>query len=130
MTPPQNHPPSKADVEQLTLLTAQLKGYGKREMTEVMRVLVMSVRDFMDEWFESTELKGLLGSAAIRGINQGPFAGNTVYTLLHHLAQGDGFFRVHCKRWSRIDQSSVVQSCDCLRCRSKNQDRSTQDKRD
>jgi len=97
MTPPQNHPPSKADVEQLTLLTAQLKGYGKREMTEVMRVLVMSVRDFMDEWFESTELKGLLGSAAIRGINQGPFAGNTVYTLLHHLAQGDGFFRATAK---------------------------------
>jgi|AGTN01.1.fsa_nt_gi Phytoene dehydrogenase and related proteins len=93
MTPPQNHPPSKADVEQLTLLTAQLKGYGKREMMEVMRVLVMSVRDFMDEWFESAELKGLLGSAAIRGINQGPFAGNTVFTLLHHLAQGDGFFR-------------------------------------
>jgi phytoene dehydrogenase-like protein len=66
-------------------------------MTEVMRVLVMSVRDFMDEWFESTELKGLLGSAAIRGINQGPFAGNTVYTLLHHLAQGDGFFRATAK---------------------------------
>lgn len=97
MTPPVNHPPSKADVEELSILTAQLKSFGRREMTEVMRLLVMSVRDFMEEWFESAELKGLLGSAAIRGINQGPFAGNTVYTLLHHLAQGDGYFRATAK---------------------------------
>lgn len=93
MTPPGSHPPTKADVEQFTLLTAKLKGYGKREMTEVMRLLVMSVRDLMDEWFENAELKGLLASNAIRGVNQGPFAGSTTYNLLHHIAQGDGFFR-------------------------------------
>jgi phytoene dehydrogenase-like protein len=97
MTPPKNHPPSQADIEQLALLTGKLKGYGRREMTEVMRLLVMSVRDLMEEWFESAELKGLLGSAAIRGINQGPFAGNTVYTFLHHMAQDDGYFRATAK---------------------------------
>ncbi len=97
MAPPVNHPPSKTDVEELSILTAQLKGFGRREMTEVMRLLVMSVRDLMEEWFENAELKGLLASGAIRGINQGPFAGNTVYTLLHHLAQGDGYFRATAK---------------------------------
>ncbi len=97
VTPPANHPPSKDDVEGLSKLSAQLKGYGRREMTEVMRLLVMSVRDLTDEWFASPELKGLLATAAVRGINQGPFAGNTAYTLLHHLAQGDGFFRATAK---------------------------------
>lgn len=97
VTPPVNHPPSKEDVEVLSELSAQLKGYGRREMTEVMRLLVMSVRDLMDEWFVSPELKGLLATAAVRGTNQGPFAGNTTYTLLHHLAQGDGFFRATAK---------------------------------
>lgn len=93
VTPPRHHPPQKDDVDTLSKLTSQLKGYGRREMTEVMRLLVMSIRDLMDEWFVSPELKGLIGSAAIRGINQGSFAGNTTYTLLHHVAQGDGFFR-------------------------------------
>lgn len=97
MTAPGNHPPSPQDVEQFSLLTGKLKGYGKREMTEVMRLLVMSVRDLLDEWFESPELKGLLGATAIRGINQGPFAGSTTYNLLHHIAQGDGFFRATAK---------------------------------
>lgn len=93
VTPPRNHPPAKDDLETLSRLASQLKGYGRREMTEVMRLLVMSVRDLMDEWFVSPQLKGLLASTAIRGINQGPFAGNTTFTLLHHVAQGDGFFR-------------------------------------
>jgi phytoene dehydrogenase-like protein len=93
MTPPRHHPPSPADVQQLTALVSQLRGFGRREMTEVMRLLVMSVRDLLDEWFESEELKGLLGAAGIRGLNQGPFAGSTTFNLLHHLAIGDGYFR-------------------------------------
>ena len=97
VTPPRNHPPTQADVDLLSKLSGQLKGYGRREMPEVMRLLVMSARDLAQEWFESEELKGLLGAAAIRGINQGPFAGNTVFTLLHHVAQGDGFFRATAK---------------------------------
>jgi phytoene dehydrogenase-like protein len=62
-------------------------------MTEVMRLLVMPVRDLLDEWFESAELKGLLGGAGVRGLTQGPFAGGTTFNLLHHLAIGDGYFR-------------------------------------
>jgi phytoene dehydrogenase-like protein len=93
MTPPNHHPPSQTDVQKLTALVSQLRGYGRREMTEVMRLLVMSVRDLLDEWFESAELKGLLGAAGVRGLSQGPFAGSTTFNLLHHLAIGDGYFR-------------------------------------
>jgi phytoene dehydrogenase-like protein len=97
MTPPSQHPPSPADVQQLTALVGHIRGYGRREMTEVMRLLVMSVRHLLDEWFESVELKGLLGSAGVRGLNQGPFAGSTTFNLLHHLAIGDGYFRATAK---------------------------------
>jgi phytoene dehydrogenase-like protein len=93
MVPPRQHPPSEWDVQQLAALVAQLRGYGRREMTEVMRLLVMSLRDFLDEWFQSPELKGLLASPGLRGLNQGPFAGSTTFNLLHHLAIGDGYFR-------------------------------------
>jgi phytoene dehydrogenase-like protein len=93
MTPPEAQHPSAADATQLAALVGRLRGYGRREMTEVLRLLVMSVRDLLDEWFESAELKGLLGSAGVRGLTQGPFAGGTTFNLLHHLAIGDGFFR-------------------------------------
>jgi phytoene dehydrogenase-like protein len=93
VAPPQAQHPSAAEAQQLAALAGQLRGYGRREMTEVMRLLVMSARDLLDEWFESAELKGVLASAAIRGLTQGPFAGGTTFNLLHHLTIGDGYFR-------------------------------------
>jgi len=93
MTPPRQHPPSSDDLENLTALVGQLKGYGRREMTEVMRLIVMSVRDLLDEWFENDQLKGLIAACAVRGLNQGPFAAGTTFNLLHHLSQGDAIFR-------------------------------------
>jgi phytoene dehydrogenase-like protein len=78
-------------------LAARLRGYGRREMSEVMRLLVMSARDLLDEWFESPALKGLLAGPAVRGLTQGPFAGGTAFNLLHHLAIGDGYFRATAK---------------------------------
>jgi phytoene dehydrogenase-like protein len=97
MTPPQSHHPSAADAQQLVALVGRLRGYGRREMAEVMRLLVISVRDLLDEWFESVELKGLLGSAGVRGLTQGPFASGTTFNLLHHLTIGDGYFRATAK---------------------------------
>jgi phytoene dehydrogenase-like protein len=95
--PPEAHHPSTADAARLMALAGQLRGYGRREMTEVIRLLVMSARDLLDEWFESAELKGLLASTSVRGLTQGPFAGGTAFNLLHHLAIGDGYFRATAK---------------------------------
>jgi phytoene dehydrogenase-like protein len=97
MTPPQAHHPSSAEALQLAALAGQLRGYGRREMTEVMRLLVMSVRDLLDEWFENAALKGLLGTAGVRGLMQGPYASGTTFNLLHHLTLGDGYFRATAK---------------------------------
>lgn len=91
------HPPTKDDQQHLSALIGQLKGFGKREMTEVMRLPVLSLRDLLEEWFESAELKGLLATAGIRGLTQGPFAGGTTFNLLHHLTIGDGYFRATAK---------------------------------
>jgi phytoene dehydrogenase-like protein len=95
--PPDPQHPSAADAAQLLALAGRLRGYGRREMTEVMRLLVMPVRDLLDEWFESDQLKGLLAGAGVRGLTQGPFAGGTTFNLLHHQAIGDGYFRATAK---------------------------------
>jgi len=93
MAPPEAHHPSAADAARLMALAGRLRGYGRREMSEVMRLLVMSARDLLDEWFENAPLKGVLAGTAVRGLTQGPFAGGTAFNLLHHLAIGDGYFR-------------------------------------
>ena len=52
-------------------------------MTEVMRILPMSAKELLDEWFESDVVKGTLAAAAITGVFQGPIAAGTAYTFLH-----------------------------------------------
>ncbi len=94
ITPP---PHGLKNVPEMVALVAKLRGYGARQMTEIMRLLLMPVRDMLDEWFENPALKGLLASAAVRGLSQGPFAGGTTFNLLHHLAIGDGYFRATAK---------------------------------
>ncbi|MBI4850850.1 MAG: NAD(P)/FAD-dependent oxidoreductase [Acidobacteria bacterium] len=97
ITPLQAHNPSVVEREQLATLLGQLHAYGRREMPEVIRLLVMSSRDLLDEWFENTELKGLLASLSVRALTQGTFASGTTFNLLHHLAIGDGYFRTTAK---------------------------------
>ncbi len=65
-------------------LIRRLRGLGKRDMTEVLRILPMSIRELLDEWFESDLLKGVLGSLGITGVFQGPMAAGTAYIFLHH----------------------------------------------
>lgn len=96
-TPPQQHPPTESEAVMLSSLVGKLKGFGRRETTEVMRLLVMPIRELVDEWFENAELKGLLASVAVRGVTRGSFAGSTTFNLLHHLAIGDAYFRATAK---------------------------------
>jgi phytoene dehydrogenase-like protein len=65
-------------------LAARLRRLGKRDMVEVMRILPMSVRELLDDWFESDVLKGTLAATGITGLFQGPMAAGTVFTFLHH----------------------------------------------
>ena len=61
---------------------------------EFLRVLPMTVKEFLDEWFESEALKGVLGAAGITGMMQGPQASGTAFMMLYHyLGAADGGFK-------------------------------------
>ena len=47
-------------------------------------IFLMSAKDFLDEWFESTELKAALVAQAIIGTFLGPRSPGTAYVLGHH----------------------------------------------
>jgi len=53
-------------------------------MMEFIRVLPMPLADYLDEWFESPRLKGVLGSQALLGSYQGPRSPGTMYNFLHN----------------------------------------------
>lgn len=58
-------------------LALRLKRLGGDDMMELMRILPMAVRDYLDEWFESDALKGALAGSAVVGMTLGPRGAGT-----------------------------------------------------
>ncbi|MFM8999191.1 MAG: phytoene desaturase family protein [Actinomycetota bacterium] len=68
-----------------TLRTAwAARGLGTRGVADVTRLFTMSVRDLLDDWFESEEVKGMLTVNGVIGTWAGPDSPGTAYVLLHH----------------------------------------------
>ncbi len=53
-----------------------------------MKIFTQSAADFLDEWFESEELKVTLATDGVIGANGGPRSPGTAYILLHHCMGG------------------------------------------
>jgi phytoene dehydrogenase-like protein len=84
VTPPQVPDPTGADL--LTLLQAgrRLRGLGRREMFEFLRVAPMPIAEWLDEWFLHDGLKGAIAAGGIVRLLQGPRSAGTAFVLLHH----------------------------------------------
>jgi len=61
----------------------KLRGLGKKDMPEFLRVLPMGAYDYLNEWFENDFVKGVLGSKAVTGSQAGPRSSGTMHTLLY-----------------------------------------------
>ena len=57
---------------------------GKRNAVELLRVLPLPARDLLDDWFTSDALKGMLGTTALPGADQGPSAMGGAFRMLYH----------------------------------------------
>ncbi|MEE9132677.1 MAG: NAD(P)/FAD-dependent oxidoreductase [Gemmatimonadota bacterium] len=92
--PPDIYSKKAGDLWELIRPALRLRRLGKRDMMEVVRVLPMTVKELLDEWFETDVLKGTLGAAGITGIYQGPMAAGTAYLFMHHhVGMTDGALR-------------------------------------
>jgi phytoene dehydrogenase-like protein len=81
--PPNLPNPSRADLFELAKLANPTRKLGKKQTHDLMRVLPMSIADWLDEWFESDALRGILAARAVTGITWGPRAAGTSYMLLY-----------------------------------------------
>jgi phytoene dehydrogenase-like protein len=74
-------------------LACSYRRLGKKVMREFLRVLPMSITDFLNEWFETEPLKAALGVTGLLGGFVGPRAQGTAYVFLHHLRESNGALR-------------------------------------
>lgn len=71
-----------ADVIELLKLGLGFKKLGTATMHELLRVLPMSISDFLDEWFENPLLKALLAGPSLEGVCLGPKSQGTAALFL------------------------------------------------
>lgn len=93
VTPPEFPPKGPFDLVDYLKLLGKVRGLGTAEMAGLVKVFTQSAADFLDEWFESPEIKVTLATDGVIGANGGPKSPGTAYILLHHCMGGVGGVR-------------------------------------
>jgi phytoene dehydrogenase-like protein len=62
---------------------------NRRTLARLVDLMTLSVSDFLDDWFESEQVKGALAYGGTIGAWAGPRSPGTAYVLLHH-RMGEG----------------------------------------
>jgi phytoene dehydrogenase-like protein len=79
------------DVFELLREAGRAAGLSRRDLSDIFRLMTMSVGDLLDDYFETDELKGAYASSGVVGVWAGPYTPGTAYNLLHHaLGEVDG----------------------------------------
>jgi len=94
MTPPNVAAPTMSEQMGLFRRALAVRRLGKKTMQQMLRMPPMSIRDFLNEWFETELLKASLAVDALIGTFQGPFSPGTAFGLVSHFlpsVQGSGW---------------------------------------
>lgn len=84
-TPPRFPPRTPFDFIDYLRLLGRHRGLKKDEIIALVKIFTMSAADFLEEWFESDQIKVTLATDAVIGANGGPRSAGTAYILLHHV---------------------------------------------
>ena len=74
-----------ADRMTLLSLGLGLKMMSRRNMQDMMRLVLINIYDVMNEHFDHDGLKAAIALDAITGTNMGPRSPNTVFTYIHRM---------------------------------------------
>ena len=84
-TPPEFPPRGLGDFVEYLKLAAKFRKLRPKEIVSLVKIFTQSAADFLDEWFESDEIKVTLATDGVIGANGGPRSPGTAYILLHHV---------------------------------------------
>ena len=60
------------------------RGLNVRTVADATRLMTMSIADLLDDWFESSQVKGALAVNGVIGTWAGPYSTGTAYVMAHH----------------------------------------------
>ena len=84
-TPPAFPPTGIREFADYLKLAAKFRRLRPKEMISLVKIFTQSAAEFLDEWFESDEIKVTLATDGVIGANGGPRSPGTAYILLHHV---------------------------------------------
>jgi len=89
LTTPPNFPPRTGmDFIDYLKLVGRVRGLSTKDVVALVKIFTQSAAEFLDEWFESEQVKVTLATDGVIGANGGPRSPGTAYILLHHCMGG------------------------------------------
>ncbi len=94
ITPPDLPDVGLGDVREFIKVANPIRGLGRKNISQLLRVMSMPISDLLNEWFESDTLKGAIAVSAVNNSSWGPQEAGTAYTFLHNWSGSNtGLFR-------------------------------------
>src|SRR3954470_14279506 len=75
---------SPGDLKDTLRLAWRHRGLDVRTIGDVTRLMAMSIADLLDDWFESSQVKGAMAVNGVIGTWAGPYEPGTAYVMAHH----------------------------------------------
>jgi len=82
--PPKLGSKKPADLLDTLRLAWRQRGLDVRTVGDVTRLMAMSIADLLDDWFESSQVKGAMAVNGVIGTWAGPYEPGTAYVMAHH----------------------------------------------
>jgi len=79
----------------LAQLGLKLRSMGRKDMLNIIRALPMTAVEFVEEWFESEQLKAAIASLGIHGVTLGVMSAGTTFNLIHNWLNRGGLTHQH-----------------------------------
>jgi phytoene dehydrogenase-like protein len=94
ITPPDLPAAGLLDMRDLLRVANPLRGRGRQQISQVLRVMAMPISDLLNEWFDSDIVKGAIAVSAVNNSSWGPQEAGTAYTFLYNWSgSNSGLFR-------------------------------------
>ncbi|HKV40460.1 MAG TPA: NAD(P)/FAD-dependent oxidoreductase [Blastocatellia bacterium] len=87
-TPPNIVRRKLADMIELGRLGLDAIRFRDHDLVHMVKIMTQSIRSYLDERFESDEIKTTLATDGVIGTNGGPSTPGTAYIMLHHVMGG------------------------------------------
>ncbi len=94
ITPPDLPDVGLGDMREFLKIVNPVRGLGRKNISQLLRVMAMPISDLLNEWFESDVVKGAIAVSAVNNSSWGPQEAGTAYTFLYNWSgSNSGLFR-------------------------------------